>query len=350
MFVAPAPLLLLFLASDSAGLRAGAAQVDINPRNLPVIINCGFLERSGAEIRGNLFARSLVLDDAQMRISITVVDSCMMPRELIDEAKRLASAKTGIPADRMLVSATHTHSAPAAMACLGSRQQQDYAAWLPGQIAESIAQAAARLEPARVGAASIDAPEHTFCRRWIYKPEKMLKDPFGEVSVRANMIPGFENPDVISPAGPVDSELSVVSIVSKTGSKPIAVLANYANHYFGATPVSPDYFGLFDQRLADKIGGGIVMIPNLARPGRLTSMRTAWWISRIAPTSRSGTRLAFRSGWPRPGWNWGGGWPAKRGWTGPNRWSRRRRVRNPRISRKSTPTNSCSCGTRPGVS
>jgi hypothetical protein len=116
------------------------------------------------------------------------------------------------------------------------------------------------LEPARVGAASIDAPEHTFCRRWIYKPEKMLKDPFGEVSVRANMIPGFENPDVISPAGPVDSELSVVSIVSKTGSKPIAVLANYANHYFGATPVSPDYFGLFDQRLADKIGGGIVMM------------------------------------------------------------------------------------------
>jgi len=260
MFVAPLPLFLLLASAETHSLRAGAAQVDINPRTLPAIINCGFLERSGAEIRGNLFARSLVLDDAQMRISITVVDSCMMPRELIDEAKRIASAKTGIPADRMLVSATHTHSAPAAMACLGSRQQQDYAKWLPGQIAESIGQAAAKLEPARAGAASIDAPEHTFCRRWIYKPEKMLQDPFGEVSVRANMIPGFENPDVISPAGPVDSELSIVSVVSKAGGKPIAVLANYANHYFGATPVSPDYFGLFDQRLAEKIGGGIVMM------------------------------------------------------------------------------------------
>ena len=48
-----------------------------------------------------------------------VVDSCMMPRELIDRAKELAREKTGIPTERMLISATHTHSAPAAMGALG---------------------------------------------------------------------------------------------------------------------------------------------------------------------------------------------------------------------------------------
>ncbi len=246
-------------SAQPLALRAGAAQVDINPRNLPVIVNCGFLERSGAAITGNLFARSIVLDDGRTRIALAVVDSCMMPRELIDRAKQMAAEKTGIPADRMMVSATHTHSAPAAMACLGSRQQKDYAEWLPGRIAEAIAEAAGKLEPARVGANSIDAPEHTFCRRWIYKPGKMLKDPFGEDSVRANMIPGFLNPDVISPSGPVDTELSVISIQSTAG-KPIAVLANFGNHYFGTSGVSPDYFGLFDRGLAEKIGGGIVMM------------------------------------------------------------------------------------------
>ena len=248
------------LIAQPLALRAGAAQVDINPRNLPVVINCGFLERSASEVKGNLFARSVVFDDGKTRIAMTVVDSCMMPRELIDRAKQMASVKTGIPMDRMMISATHTHSAPAAMACLGSREQRDYAEWLPGRVAEAIAEAATKLEPARIGAVSIDAPEHTFCRRWIYKPEKMLKDPFGEVSVRANMIPGYQNPDVISPSGPVDSELSIVSIQAAGSGKPIAVIANYGNHYFGASGVSPDYFGLFDKGLAEKIGGGVVMM------------------------------------------------------------------------------------------
>lgn len=249
------------LEAQDTRLQAGASQLDINPRNLPVSVNCGFLERTATEIRnGGLFARTIVLQQGPTRISITVVDSCMMPRELIDRAKQIASEQTGIAIDRMMISATHTHSAPAAMACLGSREQKDYADWLPGRIAASIAEAATRLEPARVGAESILAPEHTFCRRWIYKPGKMLRDPFGDVSVRANMIPGFENPDVITPAGPVDAELSVLAIQSVSTNKPIAVLANFSNHYFGSAGISPDYFGLFDTGLAAKIGGGIVMM------------------------------------------------------------------------------------------
>jgi hypothetical protein len=275
------------LWAQNSSLRAGAAEVDINPRNLPVIINCGFLERGAAEIRGGgLFARALVLEQGATRIAMAVVDSCMMPRELLDQAKEMAFERSGIPVNRMMISATHTHSAPAAMACLGSRQQKDYADWLPGRIADAIVAAAGKLEPARVGAESIVAPEHTFCRRWIYKPAKMLKDPFGEVSVRANMIPGFENPDVVSPAGPVDAELSVVAFQSVGTGKPIAVLANFANHYFGSQGVSPDYFGLFDTGLAAKIGGGVVMMSqgtsgdsntsNYARP------KAAWTIDDYA--------------------------------------------------------------------
>ena len=38
----------------------------------------------------------------------------MIPRELLDSAKAMAEKATGIPASHMLISATHTHSAPAA--------------------------------------------------------------------------------------------------------------------------------------------------------------------------------------------------------------------------------------------
>ncbi|BDC49285.1 hypothetical protein F183_A16010 [Bryobacterales bacterium F-183] len=268
-FLRIAAILLALTAVASAAaktIRAGAAQVNINPTSFPVIINCGFLERTGKEMNGDLFARAIVIEEGSTRIAIAVVDSCMMMRELIDDAKAQASAKTGIPVNRMLISATHTHSAPAAMACLGSRQQKDYAAALPAKIAEAIAAAHAKLQPAKIGAASIDAPNHTFTRRWIYQPTKMLTDPFGEVSVRANMIPGFENPNVIAPSGPVDSELSVVSIQSTAG-QPIAVLANFGNHYFGSSGVSPDYFGIFDTQLAQKIGGNPVVMMSQGTSG-----------------------------------------------------------------------------------
>ena len=129
----------------------------------------------------------------------------------------------------------------------------NYVALLPGRIAESIERANRNLEPARIGWSVIDDHEHTFCRRWIRRPDKMLDDPFGQRTVRANMHPGYQNPDVIGPAGPVDPGLTVLSVQSRAG-RPIAVLANYSMHYYGAEPVSADYFGRFAAALAKRIG------------------------------------------------------------------------------------------------
>jgi hypothetical protein len=163
-----------------------------------------FTERSASKVYDPLDARCLVLDDGTNRIAIAVVDTCMMPRELIDSAKELASRQTGISADRMLVSATHTHSAPSAMGCLGSRADTNYARFLPGRIAEGIVRAVKNLAPARIGWAVAQDWEHTHNRRWIRRPDRLLTDPFGTPNVRANMHPGHESPDVIGPSGPVD--------------------------------------------------------------------------------------------------------------------------------------------------
>jgi hypothetical protein len=234
--------------------RAGAATVDISPTRLPVLINGGFLEQKATIVRDPLQARGLVLDDGGARLAIVVVDSCMLPRELVDRAKELARERTGLAVDRIVVSATHTHSAPAAMGALGARPDPDYVAELTGRIAEAIARANANLEPAEVGWAVGDDFEHTHCRNWIRRPDRILSDPFGDRTVRANMHPGYESPDVIGPSGPVDPALSIVAVRSPQG-RPLAVLANYAMHYFGAAPVSADYYGRFATALARLIAG-----------------------------------------------------------------------------------------------
>ncbi|MDR3634650.1 MAG: LamG domain-containing protein, partial [Isosphaeraceae bacterium] len=93
-----------------------------------------------------------------------------------------------------------------------------------------------------------DDEARTHCRNWIRRPDRVLADPFGDRTVRANMHPGYQSPDVIGPSGPVDPAVSVVMFRTPEG-RPLAVLANYSMHYFGASPVSADYFGRFAARV-----------------------------------------------------------------------------------------------------
>ncbi|MHB8972751.1 MAG: LamG-like jellyroll fold domain-containing protein [Pirellulaceae bacterium] len=237
------------LATGAEGLfRAGAAEVNVSPDKFPVIVSGGFLQGRGDQLNDPLFARALVLDDGATRLAIVVVDTLMMPRELVDEAKRLIEQATGIRPDRTLVAATHSHTAPSVMGALGTGVDRDYAVQLPGRITESVVAAVKQLTPARIGWTVALDGQHTNCRRWIYRPDRVATDPFGERSVRAMMHPGYQNPDFIGPAGPEDPGLTVLS-VQTTDGQPLAVLANYSMHYFGAAPVSADYFGRFCHRM-----------------------------------------------------------------------------------------------------
>lgn len=243
-----------FVGNANAGpLRAGVASVDVSPIKFPVIVNGGFLADKADKVLDRLYARTVVLDDGSQTIAITVVDSCMMPRDMLDKAKADAARSTGIPVERMLISATHTHTAPSTMGTLGTPPDPDYVAMLPGLITESIVKAFRNLQPAKIGWTVVEDFDHTHTRRWIRRPDKMIKDPFGVVNVRANMHPGYLNPDVIGPSGPVDPALSLISIQSDSG-KPLAVFANYSMHYFGTRPVSADYFGMFSAKIAQKLG------------------------------------------------------------------------------------------------
>ena len=235
-------------------LRIGAIAVDITPTSFPVIVNGMFEERTADRVADPLFARAFVFADGHSRIAIVVVDSCMLPRELLDEAKSRASKLTGIPTDHMLISATHTHSAPSSMGCLGSRPDPQYPSFLVPLLARSIELANERLTPAQIGFAKVHAPNHTFCRSYIRRPDRILKDPFGEPTVRANMHPGFLSPDAVGPTGPVDDELSILAMQT-SDAKPLGVLANFSMHYIGSQMVSSDYFGRFAEHLAKRIDG-----------------------------------------------------------------------------------------------
>jgi hypothetical protein len=236
-----------------AELKAGAAIVDISPDKFPVLINGGMTSRSAESIVMKVHARAIVLDDGKERLAIVVADSCMMPRPLLDEAKELAARRTGMKPDRILISATHTHTAPASMSCLGTDLDPNYVPLLREKLAEAIATAEKNLEPAEVGWNVADAADYTALRRWIIRPDRIGLDPFGNPTLRANMHAGANWDNVTGESGPEDPALSMISLRSRSG-RPIALLANFSMHYFGSSsPVHPDYFGLFCDTIQAKV-------------------------------------------------------------------------------------------------
>ena len=171
-------LLMISVGEADAQLRAGATVVDATPIQFPVFVNGGMTSRSLDFVKTKINVRAIVLDDGDDRLAIAVVDSCMMPRPFLDEVKQLASQRTKIRPNRILISATHTHSAPSTLGCLGTDADPTYTPYLREKIAEALAAAEANLEPARVGWAVANAAEFTALRRWIRRPDRLANDPF----------------------------------------------------------------------------------------------------------------------------------------------------------------------------
>ena len=241
----------------SASLRAGAAAVEITPTNLPIRTAGNLTLTVVSKIGDPLHARALVLDDGTTRLVLAVVDSCMIAREDLDEVKAIASRATGISVSNMMISSTHTHTAPAVYGCHGNDPELGYRAYIIPRIAESIVQAAGRLQPARIAWGARDLPQFVHNRRWLMRPGTALSPNAAFTGAATNiamMNPGFGNTNKVRQSGPVDPAVTVLSVQSRDG-QPLALLANYSTHYASAPShsLSADYFGEFCRMVASEL-------------------------------------------------------------------------------------------------
>ncbi len=237
-------------------LRAGAAAVDVTPKQFPLNMPGGFSANMAESAHDPLHARALVLDDGTTTLAMVLVDSLSVAPETCKDAKALAAERCGIKPENILVAGTHAHSAPQSNATNGPPQAVAYRKLLVEGIAESIVRAQRSLRPAQVGVAAQPLPDEVFNRRWFLKPGQMPLNPFGKLD-QVKMNPGT-SPDVLDrPAGPTDPDLTVLS-VQDARRRPLALWANYSLHYVGHLPkaqVSADYFGEFARLMPSRVGG-----------------------------------------------------------------------------------------------
>jgi hypothetical protein len=244
--------MVVWPAAGAEQFRAGAATSNITPELGREIIG-GFVPFPSQHVHDELHARCLVLDDGKTRLALVVCDLLGIDRVISEEARKRIAERHGIPRERVLISATHTHSAASALGKDSRKLSQsadDYQQFIARRIADGVARAINNLRPAQIAFGHAEAPEHVFNRRWHMRPGTVPVNPFGG-SDMVKMNPPRGNANLVEPAGPTDPTVSFISVRESSG-RPIAVFAAYSLHYVGGVGrghVSADYFAVFSEHL-----------------------------------------------------------------------------------------------------
>jgi len=119
--------------AQNLSLKAGAAKVDVTPAETA-------LPRNYEGILDHLFARAIVLDNGSTSAALISLDAGSVSEQIWQNLTRQVESELGIPSRNVLLTATHTHSAPAPQAGV----------YVP-KIVEAVRLAKQRLTTARVG-------------------------------------------------------------------------------------------------------------------------------------------------------------------------------------------------------
>jgi len=238
-------LLLLLVAStlnSLAELRAGIAVRTVNPDPLLPVSGGVGPSHPVKERKGDLTVRALVLEQGGASVAIVSADFLGFPAVL---GNRVRAAVTEIPAQNILIGATHTHSAPDCYGfpdgAGGTARDEKYVEMVCARMAEAIQAAVTNLQPVRLKIATGEAKGKI---AYNYYAEQ-LYDP------RCNVIQALD-----------------------ASGKPIITLVNYAIHpeVLGSEAgiCSPDLVGPLYERLAEA-GGGTGVFMNSAQGGMVTA-------------------------------------------------------------------------------
>ncbi len=223
-------------------LRVGTARADITPTDLTALNPMG---GSFTSVHDPLQLRAIVLDDGTTQAAVVSLDLIEVGES--EDLRRRIQAEVGIPSQQVLLTPTHTHSAPrigqippGGLARAARPASLVYTATVADAIVDALRSAQSRLVPARmaVGRGSADV--------------NVNRDEFIDGGYRL----GF------NATGPSDKTLRVIAFETLDGG-PLAVIVNYAVHSvvtIGIGRVSADLAGAASRAIEQRWGTDAVAL------------------------------------------------------------------------------------------
>jgi len=233
-------------------MKAGFGISDITPRLGVQLAGYGpYRNRAAKEIVAPLHARGMVLEKGKRRSVVLSVESGGTPRSLAEKIRQVVAARVGCRSDDVLISATHTHSAPSVGGMVGwGEADMMYLETLPARAAEAAARAVENL--AEVEWRHAEAP----CKGIAVNRETDTGFALNE-NFKERMSPDWR------PAHPEHTDPMVRVLIAYADGKLVGLL-----HHFGCHPVvygektasiHGDYAGMACLELEKKYSGAVAM-------------------------------------------------------------------------------------------
>jgi hypothetical protein len=229
-------------------VRVGASAINLQSDDSMVI--AGSIEpHYAAGQEGELRAIAVVVEQPSLaKLAIVVCDVLFVPRDLADAAVAEIEQKTGIPADHVLINATHTHHAPSVTAVHGYGLEQVFRNELQRGIVRVVDEANQELMG---GDAQLFF--HLGNEDIVGSNSRQLRED-GSVTWNGQQEPSERS----RPTAPFDPQLPVFDFRDSTG-KSRALLFNHSTHTIGTRAGrdvrSPSFYGLAAQEMEPEIGG-----------------------------------------------------------------------------------------------
>lgn len=204
-------------------VRAGFAQVDITPPDLPRGKIGWLVKKVGDHVRDPLHARVCVVEtipdsggDAS-RAAVVTLDLLSIRWKEVQRMRDLAH-RLGIPRGSVMVAATHNHCGPAVVT-VGEvpRDNQYIDQVLLPRVADGLWQALERLVPVNVGVAVGVEDRVAAIRRFLMRDGSVKTHP-------------QDRAQIVCAESVLDPQLQIVRFEDSTTGKPLGFWVNYALH------------------------------------------------------------------------------------------------------------------------
>ncbi len=233
--------LLSLSASWAQSLQAGAARVKITPDKLPYLAGYS-ANRRAEEVHDDVYASAVVIQAGDTKMAIV---SCDLIGLLNPAVKDIRSKVTSVPAENIIIAATHTHSGPDSIGLWGQPEQgvsgvdKEWYAQMKQKVADAIEEAAKNLQPAVLRVASAE----------------------GVMGVSRN----------VRVAEILDTSIAVLQLRNANDNKTIATIVNYAVHpeLMNIRSLTSDIVHYMRQTI-EGTEGGIALFLNGAQGGMVT--------------------------------------------------------------------------------
>ncbi|QDT96053.1 hypothetical protein [Gimesia aquarii] len=273
LFLIPA----LCFAAEAPQIKVGFAERDITPE-IGMEQPGGYGKSFHRSFHDPCKVRATVFDNGKHVVAVVSLDALFIRRVTVNEIRKRVQAKCKIPADSILLHATHSHSSgPMGMILPGeydhasdfvqelayeksSTADSAYLETVVDQSVEAICKAYKKRNASKCGAGVGIEEQVAFNRRFFMRNGLSFTHPR----------PG--NPDIVKPAGPVDPEVGVIGVWDEQGELKGCIVNFVCHATTNPGGISANYIYYVEQVIRGVFGKDAIVVFLAGASGDVTQV------------------------------------------------------------------------------